>query len=77
MSENFLLLNSDKTEMLVIAPAETETPCWSGDHIYWQPCYFSSSNVKNLGVSFDSTLSFDQHITEMSKIAFYHNIAKN
>ena len=39
--------------------------------------YFSST-VKNLGVTFDSTLSLDQHIKEITKIAFYHlcNIAE-
>ena len=31
-----------------------------------------SPNVNNLGVPFDSTLSFYQHIKEITKIAFYH-----
>ena len=37
-----------------------------------------SSTVTNLHVTFDSTLSFDQHIKEITKITFYHlcNIAK-
>ena len=37
-----------------------------------------SSTVKNLGVTFDSTLSSDQHIKEMTMFAFYqlHNKAE-
>ena len=33
--------------------------------------------MKNLGVTFDSNISFHQHIKEITKIAFYHlhNIA--
>ena len=38
-----------------------------------------NSTVKNLGVTFDSTLSFDQHIKEMTTISFYQlrSIAEN
>ena len=37
-----------------------------------------SSTIKNVGVTFDSMLSFYQHIKEITKIAFYHlhNITK-
>ena len=78
MSENFLLLNLEKTEMLVIAPARQRHHV---DQVIvtLNNCIISqSSTVKNLGVTFDSTLSFDQHIIDMTKITFYHlhNIAK-
>ena len=64
--------------MLVIAPTRQKhhvdqvTPTLDS-------CVISQSSiVKNLGVTFDCTLSFHQHIIEMTKIAFYHlrNIAK-
>ena len=78
MSENFLLLNLEKTEMLVIAPARQRHHV---DQVIvtLNNCIISqSSTVKNLGVTFDSTLSFDQDIKEITKIAFHHlrNIAK-
>uniref|UniRef100_A0A671Y9A2 Reverse transcriptase domain-containing protein n=1 Tax=Sparus aurata TaxID=8175 RepID=A0A671Y9A2_SPAAU len=78
MSENFLLLNWEKTEMLVIAPARQRHHV-DQVTVTLDNCVISqSSTVKNLGVTFDSTLSFDQHIKEITKIAFYHlrNIAK-
>ena len=68
MSENFLLLNSDKTEMLVIGPARHHV-----DQVTTtlDNCVISqSSPVKNLGFTLDSTLSFDQHIKEITKITF-------
>ena len=37
-----------------------------------------SSTVKNVGLTFDSALLFDQHINKIAKIVFYHlhNVAK-
>ena len=78
MSSNFLLLNSDKTEMLVIGPARHRHK-FDQVTVTLDNCVISqSSTVKNLGVMFDSTLSFDQHIKDITKIAFFHlrNIAK-
>ncbi|XP_078139509.1 uncharacterized protein LOC144539314 [Centroberyx gerrardi] len=78
MSLNFLRLNANKTEMLVVGP-KTQLPLVSdltlnfGDSLITQ-----SPTVKNLGVTFDSALSFDAHIKEITKIAFFHlrNISK-
>ncbi len=41
-------------------------------------CTVPSSTVKNLGVVLDSNLSFDNHISHVTKTAFFHlrNIAK-
>ena len=68
MSDNFLLLNSDKTEMLVTAPARQRHNLNQVTITFDKYVISQSSTVKNLGVTFDSTLSF----------AFYHqcNITK-
>ena len=64
--------------MLVIAPARQRHHA-DKVSVTLNNCVISqSSTIKNLGVTFNSTLSFDQHIKEITKIAFYHlrNIAK-
>lgn len=60
MSENFLLLNTDKTEMLVIGSACQRRHC-DQVTVTRSKLISLSSNVMNLGFTFDSTLSFDQH----------------
>ena len=64
ISENFLLVNLDKTEILVIDPA------WQGYHFDQETItldnrYFSNFNCQD-------TLSFDQQIKEITMITFYH-----
>ena len=59
MSENFLLLNSDNTEMLVIASAK-QRHHFDQVTVTLDNCVISqSSTVKNLGVTFDSALQFE------------------
>lgn len=78
MARNFLLLNSDKTEIIVLGPRhlrETFSSDLTGiDGIILAP----STTVRNLGVLFDQDLSFNSHIKQISKTAFFHlrNIAK-
>ena len=75
---NFLKLNGDKTELLVVRPPThrnvTEEICVNVDG-----CSITESqNIRNLGVIFDSQLTFKPHIKAATKTAFYHlsNIAK-
>ncbi len=78
MSLNFLLLNCDKTELLVIGPAGHRNQ-FDQEAVTLDNCVISQSlTAKNVDVTFDPTLSFDQHIKEITKIAFFHlhNIAK-
>ncbi|KAM7366739.1 hypothetical protein PAMP_014689 [Pampus punctatissimus] len=73
MTHNFLMLNSDKTEVLVIGPKHLrDLVALDGITLA------SSSTVKNLGVVFDQDLSFNDHIKQISRTAFFHlrNIAK-
>ena len=75
MAENFLQLNQDKTEVLVIGPeALREKLNFKLEALSLNP----SENVKNLGVVFDSNLTFERHIRQTTKNGFYHlkNIAK-
>jgi len=67
MTSNYLKLNEDKTEVLIIHkqphPPITETSI-SGTTIIPQ------GSVKNLGVTMDTSLMFDQHIKNVCKAAF-------
>ncbi len=73
MTNNFLLLNSDKTE---IGP-KNSTQNLLDHNLQLDGCTVISSTVKNLGVILDSNLSFENHIFHVTKAAFFHpNIAK-
>ncbi|XP_078103106.1 uncharacterized protein LOC144515831 [Sander vitreus] len=78
MQHNFLKLNSDKTEFLLIGSKSTlskiNNPTLTIDGTIVSP----SPQARNLGVSFDSTLSLEPHIRHVIKTSFFHlrNIAK-
>ncbi len=75
MTNNFLLLNSDKTKILLIGPKNCKHNLLDYN-LQLDGC--TSSTVKNLGVIFDSNLSFENHISHVTKTEFFHlrNIAK-
>ncbi len=76
MTNNFLLLNSDKTEILLIEP-KNSTQNLLDHNLQLDRCTVTSSTVKNMGVILDSNLSFENHISHVTKAAFFHpNIAK-
>ncbi len=56
MTNNFLLLNSDKTEILLIGP-KNSTQNLLDYNLQLDGCPVTSSTVKNLGVILDSNLS--------------------
>ncbi len=77
-TNNFLLLNSEKTEVLIIGP-KNHTSNNLEHCLTLDGCSLdSSSSVRNLGVLFDSNLSFDSHFSSICKIIFFHlkNISK-
>ncbi len=78
MTSNFLLLNSDKTEILLIGP-KNSTQNLLDYNLQLDGCTVTSSTVKNLGVILDSNLSFWKIIfSNVTKTAFFHlrNISK-
>ena len=78
MTCNFLLLNSDKTEVIVVGPEHLRNTLCNDIATLDGFTLASSTTVKNLGVIFDQDLSFNSHIKQMSRTAFFHlrNIAK-
>ena len=72
MSNNFLKLNADKTEIPVIGTDDTRQKIISK---LGSQAHQNKSKVKNLGVTLDLILI---HTNNVTKIAFYHlrNIAK-
>jgi hypothetical protein len=70
MAANVLLLNSEKTEKIVLLLDLT---------IHLDGCkVVSNKTVKDLGVTLEPDRSFDEHIKNISRTAFFHlrNIAK-
>ena len=67
ISNNLLLITS-KTTLLNLSPSPTYFPPFLIDNIIISP----SPTASNLGVIFDSTLSFIPHITTITKSANYH-----
>ncbi len=61
VQDNFLLLNSDKTEILLIGP-KNSTQNLLDYNLQLDGCTITSSTVKNLGVILDSNLSFENPI---------------
>ncbi len=77
MANHFLLLHSDKTEILLIEPKKQYTESLNYN-LHIDGCTFTTSTFKNVGVILDSNLSFENLISHVTKTAFFHlrNIAK-
>ena len=78
MTINYLLLNPEKTEVIILGPKNLRdalsAQIVSLDGISIAP----NSTVRNLGVLLDQDLSFKAHISQACRTAFFHlrNIAK-
>uniref|UniRef100_A0A673KZ17 Reverse transcriptase domain-containing protein n=1 Tax=Sinocyclocheilus rhinocerous TaxID=307959 RepID=A0A673KZ17_9TELE len=65
------------TDILFIGP-KNSTQNLLDYNLHLDGCTVTSSTVQNLGVILDSNLSFENHISDVTKTAFFHlrNIAK-
>ena len=77
MRKNFLLLNCDKTDLIFIGPKSLTPfphPPITIDNTTLSP----SAHIRNLGVIFDSNLTFEPHINQITKTAYFHlrNVAR-
>jgi hypothetical protein len=75
---NGLLLNLDKTEMLVLGPKKQRDLLLNLTINLDGFTVVSNKTVKDLSVTLDPELSIDKHIKTVSRTAFFHihNIAK-
>lgn len=75
MTNNFLKLNEDKTEILLVGPITKREMLQSN---MGQLTPWIKPEVTSLGVIIDSDLSFKSHINKVTKTSFFHlrNIAK-
>uniref|UniRef100_A0A8C4RJ50 Reverse transcriptase domain-containing protein n=1 Tax=Erpetoichthys calabaricus TaxID=27687 RepID=A0A8C4RJ50_ERPCA len=72
MNKNNLSLNTDKTEMLIVGGNDADhNNILSSFNSMGIPVNFTES-ARNLGVIFDSSMSFKAHITKLSKTCFFH-----
>ncbi|KAF7641671.1 hypothetical protein LDENG_00275110 [Lucifuga dentata] len=77
MSNNFLKLNINLSEVLLIGP-KSKFSITPRSPFLSMTVRFTSPQIKSLGVMFDSTLSFIPQINNISRTAFLHlqNIAR-
>ena len=78
MSNNFLQLNSNKTEALLVGTPHQVQSCPISHLTFDGQLVPFSPSVTNLGVKFDPHLTFNTHINHLCRTAFYHlkNISK-
>ena len=72
MTRNFLLLNSDKTEVIILGPKHLRDTLSNDIAALDDIALASNETVRNLGVIFDPDLSFDLHLKLISRTAFFH-----
>uniref|UniRef100_A0A8C7YRZ5 Reverse transcriptase domain-containing protein n=1 Tax=Oryzias sinensis TaxID=183150 RepID=A0A8C7YRZ5_9TELE len=78
LEHNFLKLNCDKTDIIIIGP-KTITKSMQNFQLNFNNTTLSSSPViRNLGFLFDTNLSLEQHVNQITQSACFHlkNIAR-
>ena len=72
MTSNLLKLNSDKTEVLIIAPSNAKPIDINRVLNIGGATVKPTNKVRNIGVIFDSTLSMHDHVSTVCKTCYYH-----
>ena len=71
MADNFLQLNDDKTEVLLISSKHYPAP--SFDHLtIGQSEVATTKSARNIGVTFDTNMTLKPHIQNTTSQAFFH-----
>ena len=78
MNNQFLKLNTDKTEIIFLHPAHLKSVAKINGIFFQDQCIRFTDVVKLLGVYIDNNLTFDHHVSTIVSSSFYHlsNIAK-
>lgn len=78
MQRNYLQLNSDKSDIIIIGPTSHNNTTHNFSLTFNNCTLSSSPYIRNLGIILDSQLKFDHHINHITKTAFFHlkNIAR-
>ena len=78
MKNNFLKLNCNKSEIIIIGPNSLTSSTQDFSLDIDGSIVTPSTRVRNLGIIFDPTLSFLPHVNQITKTAFFHlkNIAR-
>ena len=71
MSKNKLKLNDDKTELLMVSSKNAQSKIQNKDIQIGSSCISASTNVRNLGIYLDSTLSMENHIKKVCQSAYF------
>ena len=71
MSKNKLKLNDDKTELLIVSSKNAQSKIQNKDIQIGSSCISASTNVRNLGIYLDSTLSMENHIKKVCQSAYF------
>ena len=72
MSLNKLKLNGDKTELLIIGSQFRPTLQFPPVGLNGGSVFLPSKYAKNIGVTFDSVLNFERHITDICKSCYFN-----
>ena len=72
MSLNKLKLNGDKTELLIIGSQFRPTLQFPPVGLNEGSVFLPSKYAKNIGVTFDSVLNFERHITDICKSCYFN-----
>uniref|UniRef100_A0A3P8VZQ2 Reverse transcriptase domain-containing protein n=1 Tax=Cynoglossus semilaevis TaxID=244447 RepID=A0A3P8VZQ2_CYNSE len=72
MTQNFLMLNTEKTEVIVLGPKHIRAPLSNLTITIGSSTPVPCGKARNLGVLFDQDLSLQKHINQTCRTAFYH-----